>query len=295
MSTVITLSSDVLKVELWPLGARLNGVWFDGIGNLVDGASNREEALGPKKYNGAVVGPVANRIAGASAKIGGRAFEFERNERAQTTLHSGASGVHAQDWTVAEKGADAVTFELALADGHGGFPGNRTLRARYSLHNDQLHVDFTATTDALTWINLALHPYWRFGRDGRDGVCLSVDADTYLPVDALQIPTGERAAVSGTRFDLRKLAVPSTEIDHNFCLNTAPEPLATVRIEGDLGVGMELVTTAPGLQVYSGKPIGIALEPQHWPDAMHHADFPSIELGPGDRYSQGTTYRFSRL
>ena len=294
MNDAISLQTDRLKVEIWPLGARLNGVWFDDIGSLVDGSATEEDARGAKEYNGAVVGPVANRIAGAHATIDGRACVFEPNERNRTTLHSGTAGVHTQHWTIVDRTEASLTLRLNLPDGQGGFPGNRTLHTIYALRDTELDVTFEASSDAPTWMNLALHPYWRLSKAGREGTHLYVAANSYLPVDADQIPTGEQASVDGTIFDLRDIKAPSPQIDHNFCLNTAsPEP--AVAVKGDLGVEMQVHTTAPGMQVYSGRDIGIAIEPQHWPDAMHHAQFPSITLRPGETYQQSSTYRFSRI
>lgn len=293
MTEIIRLARGAIEVEIWTLGARLNGIWFDDIGNLTDGSETPDEARGSKKYNGAVVGPVANRIAGAQAEIGGRSCTFEANERDRTTLHGGDTGVHAREWAIEALDQTFVSMRLALPDGDGGFPGNRVLTCNYELVDDGLRVQFTAETDALTWINLALHPYWTLGLKGRAGQRLSVTADSYLPVDAYQIPTGEVADVSGTIFDLRTLAVPSFDIDHNFCLNAGDGP--AVIMESDAGIRMSVTTDAPGLQVFTGKDIGIAIEPQHWPDAMHHAQFPSIELRPGETFQQNSTYRFSRL
>lgn len=294
MTEIIRLASEELEIEVWTLGARLNGVWFQGIGSLVDGAESEDEARGAKKYNGAVVGPVANRIAGGRAQIDDRLCRFEMNDGGKTTLHSGARGVHSHDWLVFDATKDRLILNLSLADGVGGFPGNRTLSAEYVLRGNELHVNFTASSDAPTWMNLALHPYWRFGESGRAGARLSVNAEFYLPVDADKIPTGERSNVTDTVFDLREIGVPSPDTDHNFCLKPMMSG-PSARIEGDLGVGMEVSTTAPGLQVYSGKKTGIALEPQHWPNAMHQPSFPSIVLRPGQTYQQSTTYRFMKL
>ncbi len=295
MSAVIRLTSDDMEIEVWTLGARLNGVWFQGIGSLVDGAASEDEARGAKKFNGAVVGPVANRIAGGAASIDGQTYEFERNENGITTLHSGASGVHALEWEVVEQTSNTLALQLKLEDGLGGFPGNRTLSVEYSVHGPAFEVAFQAGTDAPTWMNLALHPYWRLSKTGRDNMTIGVVADRYIPVDAEKIPTGIQADVTGTMFDLRETMAPDTEIDHNLCLRPVPPVQPQVWAEGDLGLRMEVKTTAPGVQIYAGKEIGIAIEPQHWPDAMHHAHFPSIELRPGDKYSQNSTYRFSRL
>ena len=290
MTEMIKLGSGDLEVEVWTLGARLNGVWFRGETDLVAGSSSEEEASTTGNFKGAVVGPVANRIAGGRASIDGRDFEFERNEKGITTLHSGATGVHALKWDVLERTADSLILNLKLADGFGGFPGNRTLVAEYGVSDDALTVAFRATTDAPTWMNLALHPYWSLGV-GRAGLRLQIEADRYTPVDADKIPTGEIAPVAGTPFDLRQLAAPSTGIDHNFAFD---QPVGRVTLASDAH-RLEIETDAPGLQIYTGREIGIAIEPQHWPDAMHHPAFPSIELRPGTTYSQISTYRFSTL
>lgn len=296
MTQRIRLASGSLEIEVWTLGARLNGVWFDGIGPLVDGSETEDEARGLKNYNGAVVGPVANRIAGGAAEIGGRSYQFERNENGVTTLHSGATGVHLQEWEVLRQKPDTLTLRLELPDGLGGFPGNRSLQVTYKLGASGLSVRFDAKTDAPTWMNLALHPYWRLSNNGRDNMRLSVRAETFTPVNADKIPTGLLEPVAGTVFDLRTLDVPSTEIDHNYCLaETSEKTQHHVTMDGDLGVQVDLWTEAPGVQVYSGKDIGLAIEPQHFPDAMHHPAFPSIELRPGETYKQVSTYRFSRL
>ena len=121
-------------------------------------------------------------------------------------------------------------------------------------------------------------------------------ADRYLPIDALKIPTGEIAPVEDSIFDLRRISVPSTGIDHNFCLSqerAADAPAA--RLVAERGIALDILTDAPGMQVFTGKEIGIALEPQHWPDAPHHPNFPSIRLDPGVRYEQTTLYRFSTV
>ncbi|MEL7150020.1 MAG: aldose epimerase family protein [Pseudomonadota bacterium] len=287
MNDIIQLGSGDLQIEVWTLGARLNGVWFQGSDTLTAGSDSEADALGAKKYNGAVVGPVANRIAQAQASIAGRDCTFERNENGITSLHSGADGVHAQYWDVLEQTSDSAILTLKLPDETGGFPGNRTLVAEYTVDGDALTVSFRATTDAPTWMNLALHPYWSLGV-GRAGLTLQVDADHYTPVDGDKIPTGEIAAVDGTMFDLRDLTAPSPEIDHNFVLR----PEGRIVLAAD-GFRMDVETDAPGVQIYSGKEIGIAIEPQHFPDAMHHAGFPSIELHPGSTYRQNSTYRFS--
>ncbi len=290
INEAIQLEDGDLAVEIWPLGARLNGVWFQGSGNLVLGSGNREEALTDKKYNGAVVGPVANRIAGGTAEIEGVVCEFEKNESERTTLHSGSTGVHARDWKVGYRDEAHLILTLDLEDGEGGFPGKRGLVADYRLRDHSLIVSFEAGTNAPTWINLALHPYWSLG-ETRDALSLQVTADRYTPVDDLKIPTGELASVTGTIFDIRKPQNPSSDIDHNFILSGS-QPAVTLSSKR---LRLDIETDAPGIQIYTGKEGGIAIEPQHFPDAMHHAAFPSIELRPGETYRQISTYRFVAL
>lgn len=292
MTEPLFLGTGPLCIEVWPLGARLNKLTYDGI-SCVDGSETREEAIGPKGFHGAVVGPVANRLAGGAVEVEGSTYNLPRNENGETTLHSGPEGLHALDWRVTENTDDAATLMLDLPDGHGGLPGNRQLTARYEVGAHEFTLTFQATTDAPTLMNLALHPYWTLDAGQRSGLELQVNADGYTPVDAKKIPTGAIADVSDTIFDFRTQEEPSTEIDHNFCLKPdrqAPAVTLTAR-----RLRLDILTDAPGMQIYTGKPIGIAIEPQHWPDAPHHANFPSILLRPGETYRQTSTYRFSRL
>lgn len=289
MSKALTLGTGQLTLEVWPLGARLNQVRYGGH-DLLDAASSRDEALGPKKFHGAVVGPIANRVENGRVEIAGRTYDLPQNENGETTLHGGPEGLHARDWTVAEADDRSLTLTLDLADGECGLPGNRRLTARYAVGADDFTLALEATSDAETFMNLALHPYWTLDAGGRDGLKLCVKADRYTPVDGRKIPTGDVADVTGTIFDLRNLAEPSHAIDHNFAL-TGAEPAVTLASDT---LRLEIGTDAPGLQIFTGKPIGIAIEPQHYPDAMHHPAFPSIVLKPGETYRQVSTYRLSR-
>lgn len=289
MSNVLKIGNDVLQAEVWPLGARLNQLRFAG-SDMLDGSLNLDDATGPKRFNGAVVGPVANRIAAGAAEIDGRAFSFEKNEGGITTLHSGTDGVHACIWTVEAADETFLSLSLDLKDGHGGFPGNRSLLVNYEIIGAALRVSFEAETDTATWINLALHPFWTLDGNGREGLDIHINSTEYTPIDERKIPTGEIADVSGTIFDLRTPAAPSTEIDHNFVL-TGTQPAVTL-----MGptLRLDIETDAPGVQIFTGRPTGIAIEPQHFPDTPHHPNFPSILLTPGDTYRQVSTYRLYR-
>lgn len=293
MSERIVLGTGRLRIEVWPFGARLNAAVFDGIAGLVDGAADMAEAAGPKLNHGATVAPVANRIAGAEAAIAGRTYLFAANEEGVTLLHSGAKSARSRIWQIEEQGADRLRLSLALGDMEDDFPGNRRITADWQVGNDAFTLSYAATTDAPTLVNMALHPYWSLGGRGREGQLLFVDADRYLPIDGRKIPTGEIAPVAGTGFDFRKLAMPGPGVDHNLCLNDRAPGALAVALESP-ALRMEIVTGAPGVQIYTGSAAGIAIEPQHWPDAPHHPHFPSILLEPGATYRQVSTYRFAR-
>lgn len=289
---ILTLSAGATSIEVWSIGARLNAVSWNGVDGMVDGSATLAEATGPKLNNGCVVGPVANRIAGASFDLDGRSYRFQANEGADTLLHSGNRSLRDRVWDVVSSDRSAVRLAADVADMADGFPGNRRFEARYLVVADGFDLEMSAVSDAPTLVNLALHPYWRLDAGGRSGLSLKVKADAYLPVDTRKIPTGEIASVAGTIFDLRMASVPDTGIDHNFCLSPATDDMPSAELASDR-ICLSIRTDAPGLQVFTGKDFGIAIEPQHWPDAMHHAAFPSVRLDPGAPYRQVTRYRFA--
>lgn len=305
----ITLTAGALTARLLTLGAILQDVRLYGVHhgltlNFPDVAGYE----GSGGWHGPLVGPVANRIAGAQARVGGRICHFPANEGRTTTLHSGAAGIDGKIWTIAAVDAASVTLTLTLPDGEGGFPGTRRLTALWQvLPPATLRLTLTATTDAPTLMNLANHSYWNLdGTSVWQGHRLRILADAVLPVDAAGIPTGEIRPVAGSDLDFRlprALQPGHPALDHNFCLSDGRVPLRDVAIlTGASGVTMTLATTEPGLQAYDGRGAraghppyeGIALEPQFWPDAPHHPAFPPIDLGPGQPWQQITEWRFSR-
>ncbi len=291
----VTLASADLAVTVLTLGAVLQDVRLSGVGpSLTLGSDRVADYEGRMAYFGAIVGPVANRIGGARAQIGQRAFIFPPNE-GPNLLHSGPTGTHAHLWTVEEATPQRLTLSLTLRDGLGGFPGTRRIMAAYSLDGPALTLELTATTDAATLMNLANHSYWRLGGDGHAGHRLTVVADHYLPTDAGKLPTGELRAVHNA-FDLRtgRVLDGAEGFDHNFCLAPGPRPLTRAAELAGPSAHMLLETTAPGLQVYSGKPEAVALEPQAWPNAPNHPAFPSIVLTPGQAFRQITRWTFTR-
>lgn len=241
---------------------------------------------GVHRFTGPVVGPVINRIAGAGAVIEGRAHTFEANESARHTLHSGAAGTHAEIWQIADTSGTHVTFRIDLPDGAGGFTGNRCLSATYKLDaTGALTLELTAITDASTLMNPGHHGVWNpEGAGGAADLLLEIPSDRYLPTDSDKIPNGRIAPVDGTPYDHRKPQHPDPTLDHNYCFETGMGLRAC--LSGAAGRTLEIHSDAPGLQAYAGGSGGVALEPQLWPDAPHHAHFPSILLRPGETFRQ---------
>ena len=304
------LAAHGLTVTVLTRGAVLQDVRLAGCDyGLTIGLPSVAHYEGAYDYFGAVVGPVANRLRGAQARINGTLHRFDANENGKTTLHGGTIGLHARIWTVTDQGADHLTLSLDLPDGTDGFPGNRTVTAAFEItEGPALTLTLTTTTDAVTIANCTNHAYWNLDGSGTiTGHMLRIAADHYLPVDADNLPTGEIAPVAGTAFDFTK-ARPVTPaqppLDHNFCTAMAQQPLRDVLwLTGAKGITMTVATTEPGVQIYDHRspalPDGtthaaLAIEAQGWPDAPNMTGFPSIEITPDAPAVQTTRWRFSR-
>lgn len=293
----------------------------DAQGNIVDvvlgHAGLRGYEHNPMGF-GATVGRNANRIAGASFEICGKQCHITANEGANS-LHSGPDLWFERPWELVEAANDHVTFGLLSASGDQGFPGEVRARATYQLDDENvLTVRYEATTDEPTVLNMTNHTYWNL--DGHAsgtilGQGLAVDAESYTPTRADNIPTGEVAAVDGTPFDLRNIRrmgdllddLPRG-LDHNFCLGRTGELAHAARLESSRsGICMDLSTDAPGLQVYMagwlddmagkdgaayGRFAGVALEPQCWPDSIHHADWTPVVHDADHPFAQTTRFAF---
>ena len=314
---MITLRSNALTARILPFGATLAGLWYRGhAASLVIGSPDASAYRGPLRYSGAIIGPVANRISGAAVDVDATLYKMEANDGANC-LHSGASGLHAQEWRVTHRSVAAVSLRCDLADGANGLPGNRRFDVHYSLTDDGvLFLEMTARSDRTTVVNLAHHPYWNLGPgDTIKDHHLMVRADTYLPVDPQTLPVGDRARVANTPYDFRTFrSIPTDQkLDASVCLAQGPRrhPAPAARLSAPSGLLLEISTTEPGLQIYNGSGLkdaeiplydqrvlrsfsGIALEPQGWPDAPRHRDFPSIVLRAGQTYRQTTTYHIWR-
>lgn len=313
---MIQLRSKVLRATILPYGATLTGLWHkDAPHSLVLGSTDDQAYKNVLAYFGALVGPVANRVRDAKIIIDEQDWRLPANE-GTTSLHSGASGLHAQVWTIAEKSETAVTLQCQLRHGSGGLPGNRDIRATYSVSDaGVLRLAITATSDAATVMNIAHHPYWNL--DGSPTVGnhkLEICATAYTPVDTATLPTGEITSVQGTPYDFRNPRTVATHVplDCNLCLadHRRQTPQIAAVLSASVGPQLTLHTTEPGLQLYNGAGLGavaarmhdrkdlrayagIALEPQGWPDAPNHRAFPSILLPAYVRYQQITDYHLS--
>ena len=320
----VDLANDALRVTLLSHGARIHDVRLAGAEiPLVAAPRDTARYLDPTWAPfGAIVGPVANRIALGRARLDGRNLILPRAPNQTHTLHGGPDGCHTRNWEVDGVSPTAATFTLVVRDGADGFPGNRILAVHYKLGpGAALTLTMTAMTDAPTWLNLTSHPLWSLdGRSDISGHVLSVAAERFLPTDDHALPTGEMAAVANTPFDFRhgRPVGPATtpRLDHNFCLadQSRATPASAATLTSAAGLRLSVATTAPGLQVFdaagfdgdaeapvghAGAPLGafcgLALEPQGWPDAPNRPHFPSVRVAPPATFRQVTVFRLDRV
>lgn len=305
----ITLTAHGLTASVLTKGATLQSVRLDGVAHdLTLGSESLTDYEGKMRHHGSLVVPVVNRLSGAAAKIRGAAFHFEANQAGKHTLHGGAAGGQHKVWAVEQLTETHVTLGLHLPDGEGGFPGNRHIRARFSVsEGPALRMEVTASTDAPTLFNAANHSYWNLdGTETWAGHDLRIAANNYLPTTEDFTPTGEIAPVAGAMdFRRGRVVTPAdTVLDTNFCLSGGRQALRDVLwLRGVSGVTLTVATTEAGIQVYDARNAarpgkgfyeGLAIEAQAWPDAPNHVGFPSIDLSPGEDVTQVTEWRFGR-
>ncbi len=280
-------------------------------------------------YFGATVGRYANRIAHGTFTLDGHTYHIPTND-GPNALHGGTVGFNKRVWDVKEvssAGTPAVALHYLSPDGEMGFPGNLNVTVRFSLGDkNDLRIDYTATTDKDTVLNLTNHSYWNLAGAGSETALnhkLTVMADRFTPVDSTLIPTGAIQSVAGTPFDFRKPMVVGSRInddneqlklakgyDQNFVLNHRGGSLALAAKveEPHSGRVMEVLTTQPGVQFYTGNFLtgnitgiggvyrhrsALCLETQHFPDSPNHPNFPTTVLHQGENFHQTTVYRFS--
>jgi aldose 1-epimerase len=275
---------------------------------------------------GALLGRNANRIAGGRLVIDGNTYELSQNE-GQNTLHGGAEGFGKRFWQVKDASPQHLTLALHSADGDQGFPGEVTAEATWRLEETRLSLVLTATTTKPTPLSLSAHPFFNLdgpvARDCLDHV-IEIYADSFLPTDEEQIPTGEIRPVAGTPFDLRRpqpiaahIREPKDQLrlakgyDHYFVLPAKREgslQLAARIRSAARGRVLEILTTQPGVQFYTGNNLdgraagrgglyrqsaGVAFEPQGFPNAPNTPNFPTTIARPGEIYRQEIVYRLS--
>jgi aldose 1-epimerase len=334
----ITLTNDSgVSARIIPYGATLQSLMVpDASGHVADvvlGYVDLASYVDKPEYLGSTIGRVANRIAKGRFTLDGTTYETVRSE-GEHTLHGGRTGFDKVLWRVTgtTTGASAsVTLEYVSPDGDQGFPGTLTTSAHYALNEqNELHIEYRATTDRPTVVNMTNHAIWNLAGEGSDDGAmeqwLMIPADRYTPVDDTLIPTGELRPVAGTTFDFR-VAKPIVRdvrdsrdaqivfgrgFDHNWVISDAPAPhprLVARAEDRASGRVLEVLSDQPGIQFYSGNFLngtragksgrlyrqgdGFALEPQRFPDVVNRPAFGSARLAPGEEYRNRIVYRLS--
>ena len=295
--------------------------------NVVLGYADLAGYVADTRHFGATIGRYANRIAAGRFRLDGVEYQLERNNP-PNALHGGLRGFDKAVWSAEPSiGAAAVTLRHRSPDGDQGYPGTLDVAVTFTLSNDNvLSIDYAATTDRPTIINVTNHSYFNLVGEGTGDVyahALEIAADAFTPVDATLISTGERRAVAGTPFDFRtplsigaRLRDADEQLqrgrgyDHNYVLGGAAGTLRLAARLRDPSSGrvLEVSTTEPGIQVYSGNFLdgsvigpsrrsyrqgdGLCLETQHFPDLPNRPDFPSTVLRPGEVFHSTTVWRF---
>ena len=331
---LFTLNARGVEVRAIPYGAIIVSIRVpDRRGDLADvvlGFDDLQGYLERSRYFGAVVGRYGNRIANGRFSLDGRTYQLATNN-GPNHLHGGVRGFDKVVWRAQAdrpEGGTRVVFSYTSRDGEEAYPGTLNARVTYEVNErNELSVEYEATTDAPTPVNLTQHTYFNLAGEGRGdilGHVLALDADQFLPVDETMIPTGELAGVAGTPFDFRRPTPIGARIndaheqlkrgtgyDHSFVVQGAPGLRRAAHVvEPASGRTLEIVTTEPGVQFYSGNHLsgqagkaghtyaarsGFCLETQHYPDSPNHAHFPSTILRPGATYRSKTVFIFGVL
>ncbi len=326
-------NSNGVTVQLTNYGGKIVSILVpDKNGNMGDvclGYESASEYIHGAASLGATIDRYANRIAGGQFELNGQVYQLFKNN-GPNTIHGGKKGYRFVVWDAEQLNDQSVELSYLSPDGEEGFPGNLLVKVLFTVTDDnELKLDYTATTDKPTVLNLTNHAFYNLKGEGQGDVLdhvLQVNADLFTPTDETAIPTGEFRDVAGTPFDFRTPKPLGQDInadnqqleyaggyDHNFVLNKEKGELAfAARLsEPTTGRVMEVFTTEPGLQVYTansltgegtdigkaGKSYGqrsaVCLETQHFPDSPNHPEFPSTVLNPGETYTSTTIYKFS--
>jgi aldose 1-epimerase len=324
------LSNPTTEVAITNYGARIVSYLVpDKEGRKTDivvGFDSLEGYLGAEeRYYGAVVGRYANRIAKGKFSLDGKDYTLATNN-APNHLHGGKKGYQDVVWEVVEASGDSLTLKYFSPDGEEGYPGNMDISVRYSLSGNDLVMDYEATTDKATVFNITNHAYFNLNGQGSGTILdhqLQINADHFTPIDETSIPLGDIAPVEGTPFDFRTPATIGSRIeeehgqlkngtgyDHNFVLHSRgdkPLLLAAKAVGDKSGIVLEVLTTEPGVQLYTGNFMkahhsikygfrderreAFCLETQHFPDSPNQPQFPSTVVKPGERFNSQTIFR----
>jgi aldose 1-epimerase len=306
---VLELKSDALHVTLSTLGARLVSVFHDGT-DLLAGGIDETQIMTGDWTTGIVCGRFAGRITNARFELDGVEHKLVPNMGAHQ-LHGGPDNFGVRHWNVAQSG-DGISFSLASPEGDQGFPGELTATAKYSVDGSNLRLDVEARTTKPTIVNLTNHAYWNLAGGGSAlGHEMQIHGSHFLPLNDLLLPSGEVKPVAGTRWDFRTLRKVAEPYDNCWPLDGKRgemKPGLTLR-DPQSGRRMEVWTTECAMQMYTAihwdgvmpgrsGPLqqygAIAIEPQNFPDAPSHANFPSAVLRPGEVYHNRIEWRFSK-
>lgn len=332
---LFTLKNDRgTSVEIMDLGGVIVSLrTADATGNITDittGFNHPQQYLSGSGYMGAIVGRYANRIANGRFSLDGKQYSLAKNN-GDNAIHGGLIGFDKKFWhTVTESKSSEASLNLTLVskDGEEGYPGNLTAKVTYTLNDrDQLVIDYSATTDKVTVINLTQHAYFNLNGHGTGSVLdheIMINADQYTPIDNESIPTGELASVEGTPLDFRTAKPIGVDInsnheqirlgsgfDHNFIISHVVEgelTLAASVLSPSTGRTLSVYTDQPGMQFYTGNFLNgtlkgkdgavyaqrnaFCLETQHYPDSPNKPNFPSTILRPGEQYATRTVFEF---
>ena len=306
---MLELKSQNLRATFSPLGARLVSLFVDGIDVAAGGGSDGQFLAGDWTA-GAVCGRIAGRISKARFALDGHDYKLVPN-MGEHQLHGGPTNFGNTNWNV-ETAANAIRFHRLSPDGDQGFPGALDAGATYALNGNTLSLDFEAHTSKPTVLNLTNHAYWNLSGGARNSFDheMRIDGHSFLPLDDLLLPSGEIRKVDGTRWDFRKLRKVGENYDNCWVLDGKRGELKhglTLR-DPVSGRRMEVWCTEAGMQMYTSfhwngsfpgrngplqQYAAIAIEPQNFPDAPNHKNFPSAVLRPGEAYQHRIEWRFS--